>query len=449
MSKTIIKDVSIKDLVEDNQSLFGNYTNQKRHMPHRLDGLKPSYRRMIWTALELPDKLTKVATLAGMCGGKYSPHAPESLPPVVSEMVGANIFQGQGAHGSKSIYKDWNIGAAAGRYIEAKVKSEWRKAMEPLIPLVPKSKSDMGFFEPDYLPTPIPMSLLYGSLGIGIGIRSKVPFFSAKSLIKAYKEDNPQLLKANGDIVINKSKSELQQLWDTGIGRVGYMFYIDENAVSRDGKTKGYYMYGDPRFIQATLTKNLEGDRSTGDPEDWGWIDKGLVTMRDESHRKTGKKVFFTVKSKQKGKDKVTLEMLRKELEVMRYCQDSFKLAVTNGKYTEVIGLKDWIKGCYENYNKLVKDYKLAQLAKLQLKKDVAIHAKDIVDQIRKKDSITKDQIVKNLGISIEVVNEALKKSISVLMKFNKDKELDTIKAEVIRVSKLTPEDFYESLLKL
>jgi hypothetical protein len=293
------------------------------------------------------------------------------------------------------------------------------------------------------------MSLLFGSLGLGIGIRSKVPFFSAKSLIKAYKEDNPQLLKANGDIVINKTKSELQQLWDTGKGRVGYMFYIDENAVSRDGKTKGYYMYGDPRFIQATLTNKLEGDRSSGDPELWGWIDKGLVVMRDESHRKTGKKVFFTVKSKQKSKDKVTLEMLRKELEVMRYCQDSFKLAVTNGKYTEVIGLKDWIKGCYENYTNLVDQYKKKSLVKLDMKRLVAINAKDIVDQIRKNDSITKDQIAKNLKIDLQVVNEATKKSISVLMKFNRDKELDDIKNEELKIKKLKPEDFYESLLKL
>lgn len=444
----VIKDVPIYNLVEEGLVEFGNYVNQKRHMPHLLGGLKPSYRKMLWTGLTFPDKNVKVATLAGECGGKYSPHAPETLPAVVSEMVHAGIFSGQGAHGSRSIYKEWNIGSAAGRYIEAKVAKEWREAISPLLTLVPKVKSDLGYLEPEYIPSPVPMSLLFGSLGLGIGVKSTIPFFSAKSMLKALETNNPNLLKANGDLVINKTKSELQKLWDTGEGRVGYMFYIDENAISEDGVTKGFAMYGDPRFLQTNLTPKLEG-KKTGNPEDLGWIDKGLVTMVDESSRENGKRIFFSVKSNQRGKDKVTLKMLRKELEIMRYQQDSYKIAISNGQYTKVTPLREWIKACYDNYCDLVEQYKTHRLKALQLKKDVATHAKDIVDLIRKNDKVTKDKIAKQLKLDMEIVEECLKKSISVLMKLNKDKELAEIAKEEVKIKKLKPQDFYEGILRL
>lgn len=445
MAKQVIKKIPIYDLVEDGYVEFGNYVNQKRHMTHVLDGCKPSYRRMVWTGLEMPDKNVKVATLAGMCGGKYSPHNSETLPAVVSEMVSAGIFTGQGAHGSKSIYKGWNIGPAAGRYIEARVNKDWRDMMSPLISLVPKVQSDLGYMEPEYLPTPIPMSLLHGSLGLGIGIKSVVPNFSAKSLIKAMENDDPNLLESNGDLVINKKRSELLKLWTTGEGRVCYMFYIEENA-KLEGRD-GFIMYGDPRFIQSNLTANLEG-KIDGSPEEWGWIGKGLVEMIDISSAKTGKRIFFTVKSNQRSKDKITLEMLRAELEIMRFNQDSYKLAVTDGNCSSVISLKDWVTGCYNNYARLVTEYKTKHIDKLVMRVNVANNAKDIVDLIRKNDSITKEEIAKKLNIDLEIVSEATKKSISVLMKFNREAELVAIEEEKVKITNLKPEDFYENILK-
>lgn len=442
----MIKEKSIYSLTEENQVDYGNYVNQSRHMPHLLDGLKPAYRRMLWTALELPDRNTKVATLAGICGGKYSPHAPDSLPAVVSEMVHAGIFEGQGAHGSKSIYKDWNIGAAAGRYIEAKVDKKWREAISPLMSLVPKEMSELGYPEPVFIPTPIPMSLLFGSLGIGIGIRSTIPFFSVESIIKAMKADNPNLLEANGDLKINKRRSELKKLWTTGEGKVCYEFSIEDDVKAKGSNVRGIALYGDPSFIQVPLTSNLEG-KGGDDPDTMGWIDRGLVRMVDESSRKTGKRIFFSVRPNQRGKDRVTMEMLRDELELMRFPTEHYKIAVTNGEYTEVLPLRDWVKGCYENYSKLVKEYKTKQLESLGMKRHVVINAKDIVDQIRKDDKIKVPGIAGALKISEDIVKETLRKSISVLMKINEEKELKDIAEEEKIVKLLKPEDFYEGII--
>jgi hypothetical protein len=445
----VIIDRSIKDHIDESYIEFGNYVNQKRHMPHLIDGLKPSYRKMIFTGTTFPDKMVKVATLSGECGGKYSPHSPDSLNDVVSELVHAGIFQGQGSHGVKSIYKEWNINAAAPRYIEAKMDPTWSKIIDTVLPYVPRVTSDLGYSEPTYIPTPIPLSLLYGSLGLGIGIRSKIPTFSFKSILEAYKADDPNLLESNGNLAINKRKSELHSLWTTGKGKVSYMFYIDENATSIDGVTKGYMMYGDPRFFQVSLTKNLDGDK---EKDILGWIDKGLVIMNDESERVKGKttragnkKIFFTVKPKQTT---VTMKMLRDELEIMRYSNDTFKLALSNGENTKVTPLRDWIGFCFKNYESLVNEHKKNKVKVFDMKEKVIAVSDDVVDYIRKNPKADSAEIAKDLKLDEELVKEVTKKSISVLMKVDKDKELAAIANQRIELNKLKASDFYEPLMK-
>lgn len=443
LPEPVIIDKSIGDHINESYVEFGNYVNQKRHMPHMRDGLKPSYRRMIYTALTFPDRMGKVGTLTGECGGKYSPHAPDSLDGVASELVHAGIFEGQGSHGAKSIYKPWNIPPAAARYCEAKMDSRWRKVIEPVLGLVEKQPSDMGYEEPLYIPSPIPISLLFGSLGLGIGIRSKIPTFSFKSMIEAYEADNPKLLQPNGDIMLNKRKSELEKLWTEGKGKVSYMFFIDENATSLDGVSKGYTLYGDPRFFQANLTENLEGNKDKGIQ---GWIDRDLVIMRDESAKKskTKKVIFFGVKPKQKI---VTNEMLRAELEIIRYNQETFKLAISDGNCTEVTPLRNWIGACYNNYNSLVAELKKRKSLSLALKKEVILHAEIVVDHIRANPKDKVEAISKALSLDLELTKEITKKSISVLMNMDKEKELESLAKQKAELELLEARDYFKDLL--
>lgn len=439
----VIIDRGIGYHIDESYIEFGNYVNQKRHMPHMMDGLKPSYRKMIFTALTFPDRMSKVGTITGECGGKYSPHAPDSLDGVASELVHAGIFEGQGSHGAKSIYKPWNIPPAAARYCEAKMDVKWRKMIEPVMGLVPKQPSDMGFDEPVYIPSPIPLSLLFGSLGLGIGIRSKIPTFSFKSMIEAYEADDPKLLVPNGDIMLNKRKSELESLWNTGQGKVAYMFFLNENAVSLDGVTKGYTLYGDPRFFQANLTEALEGNAKKGIQ---GWLDKDLVVMRDESPKKSKhhKVVFFGVKPKQKL---VTNEMLRAELEIIRYNQETFKLAISDGDSTRVTPLREWIGACYKNYNQLVDDLKKKKSLALDLKKLVVEHSEDVANHILKNPKDSVEDIAKALKLDLELVKEITRKSISVLMKLDKEKELKSITDQRVDLKRLQAKDYYSDLL--
>lgn len=416
-------------------------------MLHLYDGLKPSYRRMIWTALEHPDKLIKVATLAGVCGGKYSPHSPDSLPSVVSEMVHAKIFEGQGSHGSASIYKKWNNDAAAPRYIEAKLASSYRKMIAPLIKHVPYTESELNsiYKEPVYIPSPVPLAMTFNAIGLGVGIRTVTPNFSIESMLDAYFKDDPSLLKANGDLEIDYSKSDLKSIWEEGRGSVTYKFHLDLKAKAE--KKSGVALYGDPRFIQLSKLGKLETKtfKSAKKEDELGWLDKGLVTMIDQSSRKTGKRIFFGVLPT-RSKEKVTLPELITELESLRITSSNYKLAVTDGKTTEVRPLKKWIDETYKNFCSLVKLYKAAELKKLDLKVQVITHAEAIVDVLRASPKISKEDIGKQLKLPQEVVNETLKKSISVLMNINKTKELNSLKKEKASVKKLKPIDFYEDI---
>jgi hypothetical protein len=418
-------------------------------MPHLLDGLKPSYRRMIWTALEHPDKLVKVATLAGVCGGKYSPHSADSLPAVVSEMVHARIFDGQGSHGSSSIYKPWNNEAAAPRYIEAKLSKAYRSMISPLIPLVEYKESELNsiYKEPLYIPSPVPLAMCFNARGIGVGIRALTPNFSIKSMLEAYLKDDYKLLKANGDLEIDYKDSELKSIWEKGYGKVTYQFSLDTTA-KLEGNL-GVALKGDPRFVQLVKLGKLDTKtyKSPNKEDDLGWIDKGLVTMVDQSTRGGGKVIYFGIPKKSKSKEKVTRKELIEELSKIRVTSAKYNLAVTDGSITKVRPLKDWIDSTYKNFTGLVDSYKKSKLKKLSIKKLVALNSEAIVDEIRTTPTISKDDIAKNLGLDLIVVEEALKKSISVLMKVNKTKELKSIREEIKSTKLLKPSNFYEDII--
>lgn len=418
-------------------------------MGHLYDGLKPSYRRVIWTGLEHPDKLVKVATLAGVCGGKYSPHSPDSLPAVISELVRSGYFIGQGSHGSPSIYKPLTIDPAAPRYIEAKLHPEFRKMIQPLIPFVPykESEVDSMYKEPLYIPIPIPIAMCFNSLGIGVGIRMKTPNFSMKSMLDAYFKDDPTLLRSNTDLEIDSNTSELNSIWNKGYGRVTYKFFVD-NKFKLEGQ-EGVLLYGNSSYIQLSkLSSKLKSPKEDPEDDEKGWMDKGLVEMIDLSSKRAGNKIFFRLKKGQRGKDKVTLKMLSDEITSIGVHSDNYNLAITDGDQTKVRPLKEWIKFSYTNFESLVKKYKTDKLSKLKLKSEVLKYSYDIAKAILADPKASKGSLSKTLGIKEEVVSEALKRSISSLLKGNVDSDIKSVKAEIKYVKSLKTKNFYEDFIK-
>ena len=171
--------VSIGDFVTESMTHFGKEVNTNRQLPHVLDGLKPVYRRIIYETLtNNVGSMTKTAAIAGRVIATTHPHSDSSVVPPISNLVRWNILEGQGNHGLKSLMGD-DIDAAAPRYTEAKISSKYLNIFKEFMPYVEYVDAEMpGYKEPKYLPSPIPLCLSFSTLGIGIGVNTRVPAFT-------------------------------------------------------------------------------------------------------------------------------------------------------------------------------------------------------------------------------------------------------------------------------
>jgi len=162
-----------------------------RALPDVRDGLKPVHRRILFAmnnmGLTFAAKPRKSATVVGEVLGKYHPHGDTS---VYDAMVGmAQDFSyryplvwGQGNFGSID-----GDAAAAMRYTEAKMS---KVSMEFLRDLEKETVDfrpnyDDTLKEPEVLPAAVPGLLLNGTLGIAVGMATKIPPHNLGELIDA------------------------------------------------------------------------------------------------------------------------------------------------------------------------------------------------------------------------------------------------------------------------
>jgi DNA topoisomerase-2 len=177
------RQVSYTDFVNKELIHFSNADNI-RSIPNVMDGLKPSQRKIIWSALKRNLRTEiRVAQLAGYVSEHAAYHHGEtSLTGAITAMaqtfVGSNninLLVPVGQFGSRLLGgKD----AASARYIQT--------YLEPIVDTIYK-KEDSAILaytdddgvkvEPEtYLPV-LPMLLVNGSLGIGTGFSTDVPPF--------------------------------------------------------------------------------------------------------------------------------------------------------------------------------------------------------------------------------------------------------------------------------
>lgn len=209
-----------------------------RALPDVRDGLKPVHRRILFSMHELglsaSAKFRKSALVVGDVLGKYHPHGDSS---VYDAMVGmAQNFSyryplvlGQGNFGSID-----GDSAAAMRYTEAKMS----RVSGELLRDIEKNTVD---FRPNYddtrkepavLPAALPTLLLNGTLGIAVGMATKIPPHNLREVVdatlhlidnpKATTEDLAEIVQApdfpTGGIVYNKK--DVLAAYSTGRGGV-------------------------------------------------------------------------------------------------------------------------------------------------------------------------------------------------------------------------------------
>lgn len=162
-----------------------------RALPDVRDGLKPVHRRILYTMHELGlnpgGKFRKCAKITGDTSGNYHPHGTAAIYDALARLVQDfsllhPLVLGQGNFGSID-----GDPPAAERYTEAKLASislELLKDIEKdTVDFVPNYENTRK--EPTLLPSRVPNLLINGTLGIAVGMATKIAPHNLREVMDA------------------------------------------------------------------------------------------------------------------------------------------------------------------------------------------------------------------------------------------------------------------------
>ena len=182
MSEKIFEAQSSKQFEEDYKR-YGIYILFRRVLSDYRDGLKPVQRRILWAMYKNTKAITtrvKSAAVVGDVMKLYHPHGDVGIYGTMKPM--ANWFETN----VPLIDPEGNFGTfqgdpqAAARYTECKLS---KFAIDNVLADVMDSPECIDWSptysgatkEPDYLPVKVPLLLINGSFGIGLGMRADIP----------------------------------------------------------------------------------------------------------------------------------------------------------------------------------------------------------------------------------------------------------------------------------
>jgi len=422
--------VRIEDYIVDALTSYGKGVNTERQLAYSLDGLKPVYRRTIYTALKLAGNgMSKTATIVGSVMGSLHPHSDSSISDVVSSLVRWGIFDGQGNHGMRLIYGD-DIEPSSSRYTEAKLSDRWRNIFKDLIEFVPFKEAEIsGYNEPVYLPTPLPLILLFNGLGIGYGVNSRYPMFTPKSLYNAYLKDDPYELEAPEKLSINYSKSELDDLWEKGLGKVCYEYSVTPETISAG---KGVMIEGSAEIFKPNLDKGFFEE-----------LQKGQVFILDRTDSEIPK-VFV---GKSPNVKAISLEDIYDTCKILTSYQRTFRLTVSDGDHVFVIPLREWIRTTMENYIGLVEEYKLSRIKSLEFDHEVYAWLPIITQCLIDHRDYDAEKLASINKCDLDIVKAIMRKTINTLRNTDSTAKMASIREEIKKFKALSPTEFVNNLI--
>lgn len=397
-----IREVNIYDLTRDAYLEFGSYINNWRQLPQIIDGLKISYRRLLYSALQYPaGKMIKSANLLGKMMETH-PHSTDGSYGIVSAYTKVGIFTGQGFFGCRSI-DGTSSPAAAPRYTEVCVSDKYRKLLGNLIKKVPYVESPVGALEPTYIPSPLPMSLYCSDSsisGLGLGISTDLPNFSAKSMYHAYINDDPTLLDPGIDIDMDKSKSDLKGIWNEGRGRVVYK-YRWSRIKGPDGNP-GMLIEGDAGIFVPRLKRIKD------------WQAEGKVYIEDMVTQDGAKLAIYKIPNIKS----ITIDDIEAEVEKICVNNNTYNLNVSDGGSAFRIPLREWIKATYTNYINLVTQDNKDEIEKVKFDIKVYSNIEQVANYIiNENPKAENEEIIEATGLEPEVVSAIMSRTISNLRK--------------------------------
>lgn len=401
---------SIGEITEEAYELYGGYVSTSRALP-RLDGFKPALSRIIWSAMQFPKGKMQSALDIISTVTRYSPHGVANLDLTLSHLKRSGLLSGEGYFGFTSI-EGVPFSNASPRYLHAMLSptywNMWEDVVDPKF--IRFHISPNGGEEPDYFPTPIPCCLFMpiSTTGISVGVKTDIPSFSAKSILAAYKANDPNLLESSVDLIIDKENSELERLWNTGKGRVIYVYKISRQK-SPDGRSEGILFESATDTSTEIFTPNLKKFSKL--------IEEGKVYTEDLTDDQ-GPKLFI---GRVPGARGITVDDIEEIAKKVCYSAKEYQVWITDGVKAFRTPIKDWVDYTYKNYIELIERVNQYKIDHIIFQIDVQKALPIISDYILNKNPKASDsEIIKVLGIPENVVKEVMTKPISWLRK-NKD----------------------------
>lgn len=199
-----VKQINCKDSYVQDMARYSIITNRRRNIPDRKDGLKPVQRRILWDMYDhghAVSEATKVksAAITGSTMELYHPHGNSSIYDAMQPICQPFACKAPLLNTKSNFGTIMGDSAAAERYTEVWLS---KFAIENVIGSLATSKSVVDMtatytnktMEPDYLPVKVPLLLINGATGIGLGMKVDIPKHNMIEVIDATLRlmDNPK-----------------------------------------------------------------------------------------------------------------------------------------------------------------------------------------------------------------------------------------------------------------
>lgn len=381
----------IGETVTNNYLSYGREVNTRRSVAN-LDGLKISHRRVLLAAEQMNGgKLVNTSKLVGDTIGNYHPHGLESISGLVSSFVRKGLLFGYGNHGSDGISPD---GPAAIRYTKSGMMPGLRDYFFKLYDYANLVEGEVdGTIEPETLIVPIPVALLIGGGGIGLGgVTAMYPAFTYESLIDAFYSNDPTKLKSRYNTIID---ADYKSLWTEGTGRISYAMDV-RTEYSKDDQCNVTVIEGETGGLVPSLGVFKE------------LVEQGRVAIRDESSTKLRVVVYRTL-----GTRAISDEEVYQKCKEVSQRTISYRLMVSLGSKVKILGIKDWLSITMSIYEKSFNKWKNDSIARYRrLIEEYTWLPK--VGELLLQNKTNKD-IIDELGIQTAIFHRILQKPINML----------------------------------
>ena len=409
-----ILQVKIEEELKTSYLAYAMSTIIARALPDVRDGLKPSQRRILVAMNDLslaPNRgYRKCAKIAGDTSGNYHPHGEAIVYPTLVHMAQPfrlryPLVDGQGNFGSIDGYPP-----AAMRYTEARLSWQATQMLEDL------DKETVEFInnydetrtEPDVLPSRFPNLLCNGSMGIAVGMATKIPPHNLKEVASGLITliDDPEIsvdelmehIKApdfpTGGVIYGMSG--VRQAYHTGRGMV-YMRARAEVETLKNGRenivvTEIPFLVNKSSLLEKIA--DLVRDKT---------ID-GIANIRDESGR-GGMRIVFELKKNAYS------EVVLNQLYSHSMLQSTFGvmlLAIVNGR-PEMLNLKQMLQHYVSHRHQVVLRRSRFNLEKAEARAHileglrVALdHIDEVIQVIRASDSpeVARNRVMERFELS-------------------------------------------------